>query len=77
MESYELELNSSDIGEIIEIVRIQHLKMNDDLFCSKIGISPKTLFGIEQGKSPHGMMVLKKMHNTFPNVNIRINVDIK
>lgn len=76
MEAYELEMTPEDIGEIIEIIRIQHLKMNDDVFCEKIGVKHGTLFQVEQGKSPHGMMILKKIHKTFPNVNVGITVEI-
>ena len=74
---YELEMTASDVGEVIEIIRIQHLKMNDDVFCDKIGVSPKTLFSVENGRSPHGTMILKKIHNTFPGINIGITVEIK
>lgn len=76
MESYELEMTPSDIGEIIEIIRIQHLKMNDEVFCEKIKISPKLLFTVEEGKGPHGLMVLKKIHKKFPNVKVSISVEI-
>ena len=76
METYELELTASDIGELIEIIRIQHLKMNDDVFCDKVGISPSLLFTVEQGKGPHGMMVLKKINKTFSNVKIGISAKL-
>ncbi len=75
MSDYHLEMTPEDIGEIIEIIRIQHLKMNDDTFCAKIGVKPGTLFQVEQGKSPHGMMMLKKIHKTFGHIKIGITVD--
>jgi len=77
MSAYELEMTSQDIGEIIEIIRIQHLKMNDGVFCEKVGISPKLLFTVEEGKGPHGMMVLKKIHKAFPHINVGISVEIR
>jgi hypothetical protein len=77
MSAYNLDMTPEDIGEIIEIIRIQHLKMNDDVFCEKLGIKPSLLFTVEQGKGPHGMMVLKKIHNTFKHVNIGITVEFR
>lgn len=76
MEKYELEMTASDIGELVEVIRIQHLKMNEEVFCSKIKISPSLLFTVEEGKGPHGMMVLKKIHETFPSVKILISAEI-
>jgi hypothetical protein len=75
MERYELEMTPSDIGEIIEIIRIQHLRMNDEIFCEKLKITPKLLFTVEQGKGPHGMMVLKKINKVFPNIKVSVSVE--
>lgn len=73
---YDFEMTPNDIGEIIEIIRIQYLKMNEDVFCDKLKISPKLLFTVEQGKGPHGAMVLKKIHKNFPNIKISMSVEI-
>lgn len=70
-------MTSEDIGDIIEIIRIQHLKMTEEVFCAKVGIKPGTLFQIEQGKSPHGMMLLKKIHKKFNHINVGITVDFR
>jgi hypothetical protein len=74
---YTLDMTPSDVGEIIEIIRIQHLRMNDEVFCEKLGISPKLLFIVEQGKGPHGLMVLKKINKVFPHVHVGITVEIR
>jgi hypothetical protein len=75
MERYELEMTPSDVGEIIEIIRIQHLRMNDEIFCEKLKITPKLLFTVEQGRGPHGMMVLKKINKVFPNIKVSVSVE--
>jgi hypothetical protein len=76
MESYTFEMTPSDVGEIIEIIRIQHLKMSEESFCEELKISPKLLFTVEQGKGPHGMMVLKKANAKFHRVNIKVFAEI-
>jgi hypothetical protein len=76
MEAYEFEMTPEDMGEIIEIIRVQHLRMNDEVFCDKMKISPKLLFTVEQGKGPHGAMVLRKIHKTFSNINVKMSVEI-
>tara|TARA_R110001632_G_scaffold151266_2_gene268840 strand:- start:512 stop:745 length:234 start_codon:yes stop_codon:yes gene_type:complete len=77
MSTYNLEMTPQDVGEIIEIIRIQHLKMNDDTFCAKLGIKPSLLFTVEQGKGPHGMMVLKKIQKTFKHIHIGVTVEFR
>lgn len=73
---YEFEMTPEDMGEIIEIIRIQHLKMNEDVFCDNIKISPGLLFTVEQGKGPHGAMVLRKIHKKFPQITIKMSATI-
>ena len=75
-EEYELGINPKDIGEIVEIIRIQYLKMNDETFCHKLGISPKTLLTVENGKGPHGVTVMKKINEAFPKISVKLLVEI-
>jgi len=76
MEEYTLDLNAKDIGEMVEMIRIQHIKMHSEPFAKKIGISEKTLLSVEDGLSAHGMLVLKKINQTFKSVSIKINVEL-
>jgi DNA-binding XRE family transcriptional regulator len=77
MEEYLVDINSKDIGEIVEMIRISHIKMHSEPFANKIGVSEKTLLSVEDGLSAHGMLVLKKINEAFPNVNIKFNVELK
>ena len=77
MGDYELELTTEDIGEIIEIIRVQHVKMHVKPFADKIGISEKLLLMTEDGKGPHAFSVLKKVSSAFPNIKITINVQAR
>lgn len=77
IDDLEFDMEASDIGEIIEIIRIQYLKMNEDTFCHKLGINNKTLFIAEQGKGAHGMMILNKINKTFPTIKIKMSVEFK
>jgi hypothetical protein len=72
---YELEMTPQDVGEMVEMIRIQYLKMNDEVFCSKLKITPKLLFTVEEGKGPHGLMVLRKINKVFPHVKVGITVE--
>jgi ribosome-binding protein aMBF1 (putative translation factor) len=65
MEKYELDLTAGDIGEIIEIIRVQHLRLHAEPFANKIGMKEKVLLSIEEGRGPHGLLALKKMNETF------------
>lgn len=76
MEEYTLDLTAKDIGEMVEMIRIQHIKMHSEPFAKKIGISEKTLLSVEDGLSAHGMLTLKKINETFKNVCIKINVEL-
>lgn len=76
MDEYTFDMTPEDMGEIIEIIRIQHLRMGEDAFCEKLKISPKLLFTVEQGKGPHGAMVLRKIHKAFKHINVRMSVQI-
>jgi hypothetical protein len=77
MGSYELELTTEDIGEIIEIIRVQHIKMHTKPFADKIGITERLLLMTEDGKGPHAFSVLKKVKTFFPNIKVTINVQVK
>ncbi len=76
MEEYSLDYNAKDIGEIIEIIRIQHLKLHAEPFANKIGIKEKALLTAEEGRGPHGMLILKKINEAFPNLSVSLSVKL-
>jgi len=76
MNEYTLQLSAEDIGEIITIIRVQHLKMHTEPFARKIGIKEKLLLTVEEGRGPHGLLVLKKIDSAFHNIKVSINIGI-
>ena len=75
---YEVEFTAEDIGEMIMMLRIRHFKMHVAPFAKEIGVTEKLLISTEDGKGPHGMMVLKKINDRFPDkVSMFITVDMK
>lgn len=76
MEEYTLEYTPEDIGEIVEMIRIQHLKLHAEPFSIKIGMKEKALLTVEEGRGPHGMLTLKKINETFPNISVSLIVKI-
>jgi DNA-binding XRE family transcriptional regulator len=76
MEEYILDYNAKDIGEIIEIIRIQHIKLHAEPFAQKIGVSEKALLTAEEGKGPHGMLILRKINETFPSLSVSLSVQL-
>jgi hypothetical protein len=74
---YEVELTPQDIGEMITIIRVQHLRMHAQPFAEKIGLQEKVLLSTEDGNGPHGLLTLKKIAAAFPNVRITVNVDLR
>jgi DNA-binding XRE family transcriptional regulator len=73
---YEVELTPSDIGEIVSVIRIQWLKMHSQPFAEKIGVSEKVLINVEDGKGPHGMLLLRKINKTFNRIEISLSVKL-
>lgn len=76
MDKYTFDMTPEDMGEIIEMVRAQKLRMSTEAFCRELKISESLLFTVEQGKGPHGAMVLRKMHKAFPNINVGMSIEI-
>jgi DNA-binding XRE family transcriptional regulator len=76
MESFEFDMTGEDIGEVVEMIRIQFLKMHEESFAKKIGVSEKMLFSVENGRGPHGMNILKKINKEFDNINVKVFVEI-
>jgi DNA-binding XRE family transcriptional regulator len=77
MDEYLVDMTAKDIGEMVEMIRIQYIKMHAEPFAKRIGMSEKTLLLVEDGKSVHGLLTLKKINKAFRNVNIRINVELQ
>jgi hypothetical protein len=76
MTEYELDLTSEDLGEIIEILRVQHFKLHAEPFAKKIGLKENVLLSVEEGRGPHGLLALKKINEAFHNVKITFKVQV-
>jgi ribosome-binding protein aMBF1 (putative translation factor) len=76
MTEYELDLTSEDLGEIIEIIRVQHFKLHAEPFAKKIGLKENVLLSVEEGRGPHGLLALKKVNEAFHNVKVTFKVQI-
>lgn len=74
METYQVDATPEDIGEIVQMIRIQHLRMHVDPFADKIGVKPKVVIQVEEGRGPHGLLLLKKIAETFPSVKLTLEV---
>jgi hypothetical protein len=74
---YEVEFNSDDIGEIITIIRVQVLKIHTKPFADKLKITEQVLLSSEEGKGPHGIKILKRLNDIYPNIEVSLNVKIK
>ena len=76
MEKYTFDLLPDDIGEIVTMIRVQHLRLHAEPFAKKLGVQEKMLLSVEDGKGPHGMLLLKKINEVFPNVSVTVNVEL-
>ena len=76
MEKYTVDFTPEDIGEMIQIIRIQHLRMHVDPFAEKVGFKSKVVLQIEEGRGPHGALLLKRIAENFPNVKINLEVEL-
>ena len=74
METYQVDATPEDIGEIVQMIRIQHLRMHVDPFAEKIGVKSKVVIQVEEGRGPHGLLLLKKIAETFPSVKLALEV---
>lgn len=77
MSKYLVDITPEDIGEILQMIRIQHFKMHVDPFAEKIGVKPKVVIQAEEGRGPHGLLLLKKISDTFPSISISLEVEFK
>lgn len=77
MTEYELDITAEDIGDAISMIRIQCLRLHVRPFADKIGVKEKVVLMTEEGNGPHGLLILKKINETFKDVEITINVKIK
>lgn len=73
---YELTLSPDDIGEMITIIRVQILKKHAAPFAESLGIKEGVLLDAEDGKGPHGIKILKKIGDMYPNIEIELSVRI-
>lgn len=76
MEKYTLDITPQDIGEMIEMIRVQYLKIHAEPFAKKIGVKEGLLLTTEEGRGPHGILLLKKVNDTFNNVRVKLVVEI-
>jgi hypothetical protein len=76
MDKYTLDITSQDVGEMIEMIRVQYLKIHAEPFAKKIGVKEKLLLTTEEGRGPHGILILKKVNDTFKNVRVKLLVEI-
>ncbi len=76
MDKYTLDITSQDVGEMIEMIRVQYLKIHAEPFAKKIGVKEGLLLTTEEGKGPHGILLLKKVNDTFNNVRVKLVVEI-
>ena len=76
MDKYTLDITSQDVGEMIEMIRVQYLKIHAEPFAQKIGVKEKLLLTTEEGRGPHGILILKKVNDTFKNVRVKLLVEI-
>jgi len=76
MDKYTLDITPQDIGEMIEMIRVQYLRIHAEPFAQKIGVKEKLLLTTEEGRGPHGILLLKKVNDTFKNVRVKLLVEI-
>jgi hypothetical protein len=77
MSKYIVDITPEDIGEIIQMIRIQHFKMHVDPFAEKIGVKPKVVIQVEEGRGPHGILLLKKINDVFPTIGVSLEIEFK
>lgn len=73
---YELDMTASDIGEIVTIIRVQHLRLHVEPFAKSIGVKERVILNVEEGLGQYGLNVLKKIKKKYPYIKISINVSI-
>jgi DNA-binding XRE family transcriptional regulator len=77
MSKYIVDITPEDIGEIIQMIRIQHFKMHVDPFAEKIGVKSKVVIQVEEGRGPHGILLLKKINDVFPTIGVSLEIEFK
>ena len=76
MESYLVDFDPEDIGEMIMMIRVQYLKLHVEPFAKRVGVKPSVIEQYEEGRGPHGLLILKKINEKFKQINCKIDVSM-
>jgi len=78
METYKLDLNSKDIGEIVTIIRVHRFKLSLEAFAKHFKITERSLELIEDGRGNSGVALLKKIKEKYPKfIDFKLEVKLK
>jgi hypothetical protein len=78
METYKLDLNSKDIGELIAMIRVQRFQLNLQAFAKHFGLTERALELIEDGRGNSGVSLLKKIKEKYPKfIQFKLEVKLK
>jgi len=76
MESYLVDFDPEDIGEMIMMIRVQYLKLHVEPFAKRVGVKASVIEQSEEGRGPHGLLILKKINKNFKQINCKIDVSM-
>jgi transcriptional regulator with XRE-family HTH domain len=76
METFILDLSNADVGEIITIIRVQRFRLSLDAFAKKFNMTSSQLELIEDGKSHHGISLLKRLAAKYPK-QMKVNLTVQ
>jgi hypothetical protein len=77
MDTYKLDLTPQDIGELVQILRIKRFQKNIEAFGQIFGHTEKYIEDIEDGKSQHGLSLLKKIKAKYPKfIDLKLEVSV-
>ena len=64
-EDFWAEADIDEMGDVIRLIRVEHLNLTVDDFSRRINAKPNTVEAVEAGTSAHGLSILKKTCETF------------
>ena len=77
METYKLDLTPQDIGELVQLLRVKRFQKNIESFAKLFEYTVKQIEDIEDGRSPHGLSLLKKIKAKYPKfLDLKLEVKV-
>lgn len=74
--TYELDYTREDMGEIIQMIRVQKFRLNTEAFAKLLGVKPQLVERSEEGKGAHvELLFYKCIQSGYMDASITVKIN--